>query len=156
MTLSSPSIVYPHNTDLLSCQFQWLFCAQMKAQQSYSHTLSGTCYHFKLSVVWETIKFYILAPEFHIIDNFSWNLSIWQSGHNNCITTASISTTLSERKGQTIIPSGWAIFCMAVGASMIGMEILKPRIVVVMSILLTSIRIRGRNLYVCQSWFSKH
>lgn len=43
-------------------------------------------------------------------------------------------------------PSGWAIFCMALGAIMIGMEILKPKTVVAMSIWLTSIRIRGRNL----------
>jgi len=56
--------------------------------------------------------------------------------------------TSRKCKGKTIIPSGWAIFWKAVGAIMIGMDILKPKTVVVMSILLTSIRIRGRNLYV--------
>jgi len=35
---------------------------------------------------------------------------------------------------------------MAVGAIMIGIETLKPNIVAVKSILLTSTRIRGRNL----------
>ena len=44
-------------------------------------------------------------------------------------------------------PSGCAIFCMAVGAIIIGIDILNPKIVVVMSILLTSIRIRGLNLF---------
>lgn len=36
---------------------------------------------------------------------------------------------------------------MAVGATMIGIETLKPNIVAVKSILLTSTRIRGRNLF---------
>jgi hypothetical protein len=45
------------------------------------------------------------------------------------------------------IPSGWAIFCIADGAIMIGIEILKPRTVVVMSILVTSTNTRGRNLF---------
>lgn len=39
---------------------------------------------------------------------------------------------------------------------MIGMDILNPRTVVVMSILLTSIRIRGLNLFVYQPYFSLH
>jgi hypothetical protein len=54
----------------------------------------------------------------------------------------------SNLRRMTDIPSGWAIFCMAVGAIIIGIDILKPKTVVVMSILLTSIRIRGRNLYL--------
>lgn len=37
---------------------------------------------------------------------------------------------------------------MAVGAIMIGIDILKPKTVVLMSILLTSIRMRGRNLSI--------
>ncbi len=44
------------------------------------------------------------------------------------------------------MPSGWAILCIAVGATMIGMEILNPSTVVVKSTLVTSIKIRGRNL----------
>ena len=54
----------------------------------------------------------------------------------------------SNARSKSGIPSGWAIFCMAVGAIIIGIEILKPRTVVVMSILLTSIRMRGRNLFL--------
>jgi len=45
------------------------------------------------------------------------------------------------------LPSGWAIFCIAVGAIIIGIEILNPKTVVLTSILLTSIRIRGLNLF---------
>ena len=46
-----------------------------------------------------------------------------------------------------LIPSGWAIFCMPVGAIMIGIETLKPKTVVLKSTLPTLIRIRGRNLF---------
>lgn len=67
-------------------------------------------------------------------------LSFWQN------TTKIYYNKMWRR--QTIIPSGWAIFWKAVGAIMIGMDILKPKTVVVKSILLTSIRIRGRNLCV--------
>lgn len=45
---------------------------------------------------------------------------------------------------------------MAVGAIIIGIDILKPKTVVVMSILLTSIRIRGRNLYLIITVISKN
>ena len=44
------------------------------------------------------------------------------------------------------LPSGCAILCMAVGATMMGMEILNPNTVVLRSTLVTSMRIRGRNL----------
>lgn len=43
-------------------------------------------------------------------------------------------------------PSGWAIFCMAEGAIIMGMEMLKPKTFVAMLIRDTSISIRGRNL----------
>ena len=42
-------------------------------------------------------------------------------------------------------PSGWAIFCMAVGATHTGKSILLPRIAVEVSIDDTFRRTRGRN-----------
>lgn len=48
------------------------------------------------------------------------------------------------------LPSGCAIRCMAVGATMMGMEILNPSTVVLRSTLVTSTRMRGRNLQVVE------
>ena len=57
----------------------------------------------------------------------------------------------TKTEAHCCIPSGWAIFWKAVGAIIIGIDILKPKTVVAMSILLTSIRIRGRNLCIIQT-----
>ena len=43
-------------------------------------------------------------------------------------------------------PSGWAIFCIAVGAKQIGEDTSLPRTVVLVLILLTSTNIRGMSL----------
>lgn len=53
------------------------------------------------------------------------------------------------------LPSGWAIFCIAVGATMIGMEMLNPKTLVLTSISLTSLRIRGLNLFFFNIWKRK-
>lgn len=126
---------------------------------------------------WETklsknLSFVSLLPDSKRLDEPYWNLDNCQGEVNNkrflkygialekifidktivhkllLETSVDQLKSLNNVKGRCDGPSGWAIFCMAVGAIMMGIDNLKPRTVVVMSILLTSIRIRGRNLYL--------
>lgn len=71
---------------------------------------------------------------------------LWKEASRTTCIEAQVNPWKGMRSWKDTLPSGWAIFCMAVGAIMIGIEILKPSTVVAMSILLTSMRMRGRNL----------
>ena len=59
---------------------------------------------------------------------------------------------LADDEFEDSLPSGCAIRCMAVGATMMGMEILNPSTVVLRSTLVTSTRMRGRNLQVMEKF----